>query len=297
MINKSNKINLKNKFKNIQSIIGDIETTEDVLNDLPSQASIKGKRNKFLTYIDYFIRSSRIVLNITSKVVRFIVKDFLTPIYSEFKNIISIIFTKINDFQEKSEIKVDEKLIKIESEIHLAKLNSISLLEKINLGVSQFENEIAALFVETNGAVTLDCSTTVFSQVQAGLEFDLSLFELVTSKIIENKMIKNIKNYNIVTSVDDKRINCRLEFDLKASSERWAKLFSMHVSSEILRRIENYQGNIENVHLINNSQYSEKFIVIFSHQRLDIFTEVAREEKLLTLVDRNKKNTRISFEL
>jgi hypothetical protein len=275
----SNKAQLKNRFHNAEMSldgITEIETTPEIKKTPPKKPN---DRPALYMYLGFIFRALKISFSFLSRGVQLIWKEVLAPVLKE--SIKTIIYTigKTKEIKNKSEVLLDKKLSKVENKIQIEKEQLKIISKTINESMANYENELAQLFIGKTRKVELQCEENVFIKANSSLEFDVSLYELMSNKLSENKMITNVAGIKIHSLLDGKIVRNSIEFDLNSSGERWSRLFSMHISSEILRRIESYKGNVENLHYITNEKSQEKFEFVFTHQRLDLYMDKAREEK------------------
>lgn len=295
MAQKSNQEQLRNKFLGVEMSLDDSELKYKLSTDKIQQIKkVKDKDFPILfVYGGFLFRTSKIIFSFLAKGLKLIWTEVLAPFVKEIQKTLVYSFRKLSDIKEHGEISLEGYLSKVENDLIIEKENTKIIDQKRDQELDNYEKELTQIFEGINSNVKLTCEKKEFEKVNLSLEFDISLYELMSLKLSNSRMITNVSHLKINSLVDEKSITNTIEFDLKISGEKWSKLFSKHIASEVLSKIENYRGKVKNTHLINSIQKSEKFVLVFTHQRLDLFMDNAMEERVPRKVEKLRNNVQL----
>jgi hypothetical protein len=221
--------------------------------------------------------------------------EIISPIGKKVYKIFIYSFKKYREVKTQSEIIVDSQLVKAEASIQRKALQIKQHEDKIKDDILMFKKEIGQYFSIQNTKVEFSCGKSDFSKVSASFEFDLTLYEFIASKLSESKMITNVSSVSVICHADDKKIINTIDFEINQQCEKWSGIFSKFISSEIQKRIVNYQGVVENSLTVNIIKKVEVFRVAFAHERLDCYVQNAQEEK--PIVQKNIKSRYADLEV
>ena len=280
MAQKNNPDQLKNRFQGIEMSLDDSELKYKLSADSIQQIS-KVKNQDFpilFIYTGFALRASRIIFSSFGKMGKGIWVYVLGPVVREIYKTLTFSFKKMREIKNEKEIAFEGYLDKVENELTSAKETAKKIEFKRSVGLESYEKELNFIFKDVKNSAQLICEKNEFEKVNLSLEFDLSLYETMALKLSNTKMISNVTSLTINSVVEEKLVVNTIEFDLKVAGEKWAKFFSTHIASEVLNKIEGYNGKVENTHQFNPIKKSEKFILVFTHQRLDQFVDQTREE-------------------
>ena len=280
MAQKNNPDQLKNRFQGIEMSLDDSELKYKLSADSIQQIS-KVKNQDFpilFIYTGLALRASRIIFSSFGKMGKGIWVYVLGPVVREIYKTLTFSFKKMREIKNEKEIAFEGYLDKVENELTSAKETAKKIEFKRSVGLESYEKELNFIFKDVKNSAQLICEKNEFEKVNLSLEFDLSLYETMALKLSNTKMISNVTSLTINSVVEEKLVVNTIEFDLKVAGEKWAKIFSTYIASEVLNKIEGYNGKVENTHQFNPIKKSEKFILVFTHQRLDQFVDQTREE-------------------
>ncbi len=283
MNNLKKKAHLKNKFQNIEIKLDDaqlgFEIPPAIIMEMKSSPKKKQDVPVLYLYGNLLSRGLRILAEMTAGGLKILFSSILVPFAKEAKKTVMYTSVKINQARAESEIKLTDYISKVEADLEGKKEEVQKMNEQLNNEVENYKNELAAVFSSIENEVTVNCDKNEFQKTKPSLEYDISLFEMMARKLSESKMITNVSKVIFKVNINEKNVSNTIELDLKISGEKWSKLFSKHISSEVLKGIENYKGTVKNSHVQTFFPLRDKFVFQFSHQRLDLFVDVAKSDK------------------
>ena len=270
MASKSNHAQLKNKFRGVEMSLEDnrIQYNLSTENIQKMKTVSAQDKPKLIRFADFIIRVYKILFFSLVKVLRSLILVVFDPIVKEGLKTIKYAFKKLHEMKDKGEISMEGYLSKVEYNLLFEKETKTQSENEKMTTIKNYETELAQLFVEA--IVSIKCKNIVsLEKTGQTLEFDLLLYELISQKLTNSKMINNVSTVNISSSFDEVKTINKVVFKLKISGEKWAKLFSFHVASVVFDKIEDLNGRVDIQHQVDPLEKSESLTFIFTHKTID----------------------------
>lgn len=296
MVKKRSKEQLRNKFLGIEMSLNEIESRPDISLEAPLEVvaapgdkvqpeQVQAKRNDIpvlFIWVTFLFRVTRIIFSLLGRAFKFTGEKIFGSLLQEVQKTFTYSMSKVSDLKVRGEAYLDEYLSKVEESLDsdTDKVVVESIAIKVESISNNYEKELSDIFHGLNNCVSFSCEKNEYEKVNSSLEFDISLYELMALKLFKTKLSLNVNGIVINSVISQKVVSNSIEFNLKNSGEIWAQLFSKHISPDILSKIDCYQGKVKNQHVMNATLKDEKFIFVFTHQRLDLFMDKAIEERV-----------------
>lgn len=285
------KDSLKNKFNSAEIAVDPdmkFRMSEDSLKALAKERVEKQKSPFF--WLNVVGRSLKILFKITKDFSSFVFSDLIKPSSKASMKWLASTYQSLKKGKEKKEIQIGEYLQEVESKINFKEAKiKIKELETTNV-FQAYENKIKRSFDEGLCNVTVNADKNDFAKSSKSLAFDADIFEFVATKLRESQLVSNIDYMTVTSTVEKLEMVHMLEFELKVAGQSWASIFSKFISSEIYKKIEWAGGKIDGHHMNNVTLIRDTFVLIFSHQRLEVI-EASQDMK------RHEEKSNAEFDL
>lgn len=288
-----NKDLLKNKFQGIEMSLEDVEFNYKIHPEkIEKIKTVEQRKMSFsIFYINLFFRGFKVVSKVIIEAINTVVKKKIMSLSLKLMKSIFFIASKANQYKIEKEVLIDEFLTRAEAELEVKKETSELMSQHLDEKCNLIKKDFVSSFNVKSVDVLFHCDSSELEKARSGLEFDLSIFEKISQKLTKTNMITNISHLNIDLYLEKKYIKFKIEFKLKFLGEKWAKMFSKHISSKIFLDVKNYKGAVKNSLIQKISPRREVFILTFSHQRLDIFLDKEKSDEINFNTNINKKSS------
>lgn len=146
-----------------------------------------------------------------------------------------------------------------------------------------FEKELKQIFEGHNLAYRIEGSQKDIESASASLDFDLTLYEVMQSKLSkETRLATNVNEFQVIIKIDEKVVSHIIDFELKEMAQKWAMVVSKTVSALLFHHVGAYQGTATCQHIYNLTTQKDICRLILRHQRLESFTGKEMGEKTIT---------------
>jgi hypothetical protein len=296
MNNLDKKDSLKNKF-NTAEISVDPEMKFKI-NDAMLNSIAKDLPNKEPTLTIWLTSAARFI-NILYKISKafmvFCWVEVVKPISRITVKTISTSYKSIKLKRENKEISIAKYLKDVESKLDLKEFQSKHEEFEVDNITRNFEISITKKFDEGVCNVAIQSDKTEYKKATKTIAFADEIFQTISDKLNESRLMSNIDYLNITTTIQKNEINHILEFELKVAGVNWATVFAKFIGSEIQNKIEWVNGHSFGEHTQNLTQIKDVFVFSITHQRLEIVEAVEDIQKYSNT--QGKLNEDFSFNL
>jgi hypothetical protein len=281
-----------------------------------------------LSYLDFVIKLNRILYNLIASVIGVLSKYIFRPIIKDSQRIISALKPKnvtsaVIETSKNTEVEISSKILKelkkelqnevqrpVESAVVKTQKMDLSTVEAIRVNVNgqkkvedkntiikadqkrvltTFELDLNQVFYQQNIELVLNGEDESIEASDGTLEFDATIYEFIAFRLDQTNLNQNITKIDIKVNITEKEISHSISFNLIESGQKWAHIFAKNVLSSIDKRISPYAGLLDCTHVFNATTKNEYCTILFSHQRLDAYTNKAQTESAKTVVSQATK--------
>ena len=252
----SSKNRLKDKFSKLELSIEDekfgIKLTEESVKKIQTNSYRKKKSNLPTTIFRFLKLSASFIKKISKYCYSNIIKKSLVFL----QKILKKVFLVIKEKEENLEILLVDKVTLLENmknEIEEVKNKKI---KKVEFVVNEYYNNVQVLFLDLVEENVFEMPNTELNIIQSNLDFQMSLLEIFSKKLIASNMIMNAKSMKLETKLEKDELLSTICISMDKKGYAWAKMFGKYIVPELNRSLESRSGIvvINHVHNITKAQ-------------------------------------------
>jgi hypothetical protein len=279
----SNKARLKDKFSKLEMDVDDErfvhKLTEASIANIKPVGQTSSRGNGFTSLFKLMKYGSFVTIKKTKH----------ACIYS-FHKITSLsanIFSKTVQFarekEEHTELLLERKVNQVELIKKEQKENEELKKQNLKNLIGDFHRNMDLLFQDkiSNDEFTIQYASE--DNLKSVLEGQILLMDIVSKKIIYNRMIMNIKNIKCKIAFDGDELASKMTFELDKKGHLWATMFGKSIVPDLYKVIENKHGKITIKQSYNTTTGKDLFFMTMSYKlkeqlKASIFTTSIRDE-------------------
>lgn len=262
----SSKDRLKDKFSKLEMDVDDErfvhKLTEVSISKIKPVGLTKSRQNLFMSSLKLMKYGSFSCVKHVKKLGIF----SFNKIASSFFNILSKTLTFAREKEERAELFLEKKVNRIE--LVRKEIKDYEVLKRQNLEkiIDGFRQGVAELFQNKLDSDEFTIQYSSEDNVNAALEDQMTLMDIISKKIVFNRMILNVKKIKCKIAFDGDELASKMTFELDKKGHLWATMFGKSIIPDLYKIIGNREGKITIKQSYNTTTSKDLFYMTMSYK-------------------------------
>ncbi|MEA9357696.1 hypothetical protein SHI21_15810 [Bacteriovorax sp. PP10] len=279
----SSKDRLKDKFSKLEMDVDDErfvhKLTEASISNIKPVSQTSSRGNGFTSLFKLMKYGSFVTFKKT--------KHACSYSFNKITSFSANVFSKTVQFarekEEYTELLLERKVNQVELIKKEQKENEELKKQNLKNLIGDFHRNMDLLFQDKIDSDDFSIQYASEDNLKSVLEGQTLLMDIVSKKIIYNRMIMNIKNVKFKIAFAGDELASKMTFELDKKGHLWATMFGKSIVPDLYKVLESKQGKITIKQSYNTTTGKDLFFMTMSYKlkeqlKASIFTTSVRDE-------------------